>query len=140
MIPPSLGEGKGVGLHRNLPRPIATVEVTVIDHAELTWSNALHPTVGMHPVTTVTKVLGNTNKIVGCMPHLESNLLRKGGRYLGQPMKILDHELLFTGCCFPRLSSPHSTDRHPARVPCAGRWCGTNVPCAYPAPYRYLYR
>ena len=94
MTTPSLGEGKGVGLHRNLSRPIATVEVTVIDHAELTGSNALHPTVGMHPVTAVTKVLSNTNKIVGCMPHLESNLLRKGGRYLGQSMKILDHELL----------------------------------------------
>ena len=75
MISPSLGEGKGVGLYCNLPRPIATVEVTVIDHAELTWSNALHPAVGMHPVTTVTQALCRSYEIVGRVAHLEGHSL-----------------------------------------------------------------
>ena len=75
MISPSLGEGKGVGLHRNLSRPIATVEVTVIDHAKLTGCNTLHPTVGMHPVTAATQALCRSYEIVGRVAHLEGHSL-----------------------------------------------------------------
>ena len=70
------------------------MELLVIDDAELPGSHALHPSVGVYHVGTLARLLQTTLEIVGRMPYLKGDLLRKLATLGRQIMEVMDGELL----------------------------------------------